>query len=338
MKIRTATLGALLLIGMGAQAGLPVFRVLEKGKTPSFSKSGPRRQDLSAAVCVDGRAYLAYDGGMNSEHPEIRVAALSGIQKESIPLNRVVGQKDLEGMTFHGGRFYVISSLSQADEDTEAFRLLTEFSLDPTGRFVRNERSVVIRDLVLESLKSLPDERWYSRVAATFGVKGGLNAEGISWVPEQPETLVIGLRSPLWGESFGDPTFGRTFALDRGKAILAFVTRPFSDRPTVRLETLDLGGKGVRDVQYIPELGGYLVIGGPVDKSTGFSLWLYRGTGNPERIPIPEFDGLCRPEAIMAVPGRPEIYIFSEEGGAFCEAPAYTYVRLGYQQAGEVLP
>ncbi len=335
MKSRVLILFVLLALGLDAKVPLPVFTVLETGKTPSFSRSGPRRQDLSAAVCVDGRAYLAYDGGANSEHPEIRVAPLSGIQQESVPLHRVVGQKDLEGMTFHGGRFYVVSALSQADEDMEAFRLLTEFSLDPTGRFVRNERSVVIRDLLLESLKSLPDEGWYSRVAATFGVKGGLNVEGISWVPDQPETLVIGLRSPLWGTSFGDPTFGKAFALDRGQAILAFVTRPFSDRPTLRLETLDLEGKGVRDIQYIPDLGGYLVIGGPVDRAAGFSLWLYRGSGKPERIPIPEFEGLCRPEAIMAVPGCQELYIFSEEGGAFCEAPAYTYVRLGYRFVAE---
>lgn len=339
MRLRILLALTLLFAGVEADGNAPVFKVLANGKTPSFSKSGPRRQDLSAAVCVDGRAFLAYDGGVNSERPEIRVVALSGIENESVLLKRVVGQRDLEGMTFHAGKFHVISSLSQADEDTEAFRLLTEFSLDPTGRFIRNERSVVIRDLMLESLKSLPDERWFSRVAATFGVKGGLNAEGISWVPEQPETLLIGLRSPLWGEAFGDPTFGKAFALNRGKAILAFVAQPFSDRPTVRLETIDLGGQGVRDLQYVPDLGGYLIIGGPVDKAAGYSLWFYRGTGRPERIHLPEFDGLCRPEAIMPVPGRPEIYLFSEEGGTTgCETSAYTYLRLGYLPAAEAKP
>lgn len=326
----TRMLLILILASLTAYSAPPTFKVLEKGKTPTTEKAGSRRQDLSAAVCVDGRAYLAYDGGANSEQPEIRVAPLSGIAKESTLLKRVVGQKDLEGMTFHAGRFYVISSLSQADEDTEAFRLLTEFRLDPSGRFVRNERSVVVRDLLLEALKAFPDDRWFSRVAATFGVKGGLNAEGLSWVPGEPETLVVGLRSPLWGEHFGDPTFGKSFGLDRGRAILAFVTKPFSDRPSVRLETLDLGGQGVRDIQYLPELGGYLVIGGPVDRAPGFSFWFYPGNGAPERIKLPEFQGLCRPEAIMAVPGRAELYLFSEEGGAFCEAPEYTYLRLAY--------
>jgi len=338
MKLRILLALALLSVGTQSDGGVPGFKVMAKGKTPSFSQSGPRRQDLSAAICVDGRAFLAYDGGVNSERPEIRVATLSGIENESALLKRVVGQRDLEGITFHGGRFYVISSLSQADEDTEAFRLLTEFSLDPTGRFIRNERSVVIRDLMLESLKSLPDERWFSRVAATFGVKGGLNVEGISWVPEQPETLLIGLRSPLWGEAFGDPTFGKAFALNRGKAILAFVAHPFSDRPTVRLETLDLGGQGVRDIQYVSDLGGYLIIGGPVDKAAGYSLWFYRGSGHPERINLPDFAGLCRPEAIMPVPGRHEIYLFSEEGGYGCETSAYTYLRLEYLPTAEAKP
>jgi len=308
----------------------PTFRVIEKGKTPSFSKTGARRQDLSGAVCVDGRAYLAYDGGVNSEHPEIRVTPLDRITQAGTVLNRVVGQKDLEGITFHDGQFFVMSGLSQADEDTESYRLLTAFALDPTGRIVRHERSVVIRDLLLEALRALPDDRWYSRVAATFGVKGGLSTEGLSWVPGQPETLVIGLRSPLYGSAFGDPTFGKAFALDRGKALLAFVIKPFSDRPRVRLLPIDLGGQGIRDIQYIPEFGAYLVIGGPVDKAPDFSLWLCRLNGETERIHLPEFKGLCRPEAIMPVPGRNEIYLFSEEGGAFCESPEYTYLRLGF--------
>ncbi|MBK9795016.1 MAG: hypothetical protein IPP58_00705 [Holophagaceae bacterium] len=330
MNRSTQLLVYLTLLMTSAWSAVPTFRVIEKGKTPSYSKSGPRRQDLSAAVCVDGRAYLAYDGGPNSEHPEIRVATLDGITQEGTVLNRVVGQKDLEGMTFHAGQFYLLSGLSQADEDTEAYRLLTSFTLDPTGRFVRQERSVVIRDLLLEALKSIPDDRWYSRVAATFGVKGGLCAEGISWVPNQPETLVIGLRSPLYGPAFGDPTFGKAFALDRGKALLAFLGNPFSDKPQVRLQLIDLGGQGIRDIQYIPEFGAYLVLGGPVDKAPAFSLWLCKPTGETERIHLPEFKGLCRPEAIMQVPGKNEIYIFSEEGGAFCESPAYTYLRLGF--------
>jgi len=326
----TPLLVILMLLGSSLRSAVPVFHVLEMGKTPSFSKSGPRRQDLSGAVCVDGRAYLAYDGGVNSEHPEIRVAPLDRITREGHVLNRVVGQKDLEAITFHDGQFFVLSGLSQADEDTESYRLLTAFALDSTGRFVRHERSVVIRDLLLEALRELPDDRWYSRVAATFGVKGGLSAEGLSWVPSQPETLVIGLRSPLYGSAFGDPTFGKTFALDRGKALLAFVTRPFSDHPKVRLQPIDLGGQGIRDIQFIPEFGAYLVIGGPVDKAPDFSLWLCHLDGQTEKIHLPAFKGLCRPEAIMPVPGRNELYIFSEEGGAFCEAPEYTYLRLGF--------
>jgi hypothetical protein len=319
----------LLAVGV-AQGAVPSFHVLAKGKTPSFAKEGPRRQDLSGAICVDGRAYLAYDGGLNSEHPEIRVANLDRLEEAGAVLPRVVQQKDLEGITFHAGQFYVLSSLAQADEDTESYRLLTSFTLDPTRRFVHQERATVIRDLLLEGLKTLPDERWYSRVAATFGVRGGLNTEGLSWVPGRPETLVIGLRSPLYGPAFGDPTFGKAFTLNRGKALLAFVSKPFSDRPEVRMQPIDLEGQGIRDIQYVPALGAYLVIGGPVDKAAGYSLWLCSLKGETERIRFPEFEGLCRPEAIMPIPGKNEVYLFSEEGGSFCEAPAYTYLRLSF--------
>lgn len=309
----------------------PAFELLEKGRTPSYSKEGPRRQDLSGAICVEGKAYLAYDGGPGSSHPEIRVAPLDRIQEPGKVLSRVVGQRDLEAITFFQGRFYVVSSQDQVDEDTEAFRLLTEFQLDPSGRFVRNERSVVIRDLLLDSLRTFPDEAWFTRVAATFGVRGGLNIEGLSFDPKDPETLLLGLRSPLWGPAFGDPTFGKTYGLDRGQAIVAWVSRPFSSRPLVKLEPLDLGGHGIRDIAFVPALDAYLVIGGPVDRGRRYSLWLWSRGQAPRRLQVPAFELLCRPEALMPVPGKREVYIFSEEGGLFCEAPECTYIRLSIQ-------
>lgn len=321
----------LLALHLAAAPPPPTFTVLSRGRTPSLApEDGPRRQDLSGAVCVEGKAYLAYDGGPNSEAPEIRVASLERLAAPAKVLRRVVGQRDLEAITYAHGRFYVISSLSQADEDTEAFRLLTEFQLDPSGRFVRNERSVVVRDALLDALRGLPEDAWFSRVAATFGVRGGLNAEGLSYDPRDPETLVVGLRSPLWGPAFGDPTFGKGFALDRGQALAAFITRPFSDRPQVILEPLDLGGHGIRDLAWVPDLDGYLVLGGPVDRAAGFSLWLWRRGHAPLRLNPPEFDRLCRPEAVMPVPGRREIFLFSEEGGPFCEAPSVTFLHFAF--------
>jgi hypothetical protein len=96
------------------------------------------------------------------------------------------------------------------------------------------------------------------------------------------------------------------------------------------MQPIDLEGHGIRDIQYVPALGAYLVIGGPVDKAAGYSLWLCSLKGKTERIWFPEFEGLCRPEAVMPVPGTNEVYLFSEEGGALCEAPAYTYLRLAF--------
>jgi len=311
-----------------APAPAPSFHLLEQGRTPSFSKEGPRRQDLSGAVAAEGKAFLVYDGGPGSAQPEIRVTPLDRLQEPGKVLPRVVGQRDLEAITFVQGRFYIVSSQDQVDEDTEAFRLLTEFQLDPSGRFVRNERSVVIRDLLLDALRTLPDEAWFTRVAATFGVRGGLNIEGLSHDPEEPETLLLGLRSPLWGPTFGDPTFGRGFGLDRGHALVAWISRPFSPRPQVRLESLDLGGQGIRDLAWVPALGGYLVIGGPVDKGRSFGLWLWVRGQAPRRLQAPGFDQLCRPEAVMPIPGKAEVCIFSEEGGPLCESPAVTYIRL----------
>lgn len=138
--------------------------------------------------------------------------------------------------------------------------------------------------------------------------KGGTNIEGLaSWRSDQ---LLIGFRNPI---------------LPDGKALLAPLANPaeviqgtpakFGD--PVRL---DLGGRGVRSIEYLPREGAYLIVAGPFDDDkegkTGFRL--FRWCGDPGHAPEPiagtDLSSL-RPEALVALPNH-EILLLSDDGDA----------------------
>ena len=83
------------------------------------------------------------------------------------------------------------------------------------------------------------------------------------------QRLLIGTRSPLHD----------------GRAIIASVQNPQGifeagqePRVATALDELDLGGHGIRGLSYVPSLGEYLVIGGPVSRAHAqFDLWLWSG-------------------------------------------------------------
>jgi hypothetical protein len=103
---------------------------------------------------------------------------------------------------------------------------------------------------------------------------GGLNIEALEISADQRQ-LMIGFRGPLV----------------QGRAIVASVENlaelfdsDAEPRIAPVLEELDLGGRGIRGLSYVPALGDYVVIGGPVSKQDdACGLWLWKGPGAPAR-------------------------------------------------------
>ncbi len=309
------------------------FRVVETGNTPLYDYYGTKSQDLSAAgFDGEGIVLLGFDGGRNGQFPEVRMVKNLDLTLPAELIERQVVQRDIEAMSYGHGAFYILSSLSQADEENKDFRLLTELAIDRQTMQVSSERYVYMRELVLEGLKRhFDDDAWFSRVSSSFGKLGGLNIEGLASVEEKGR-LVLGLRSPLWAPNFGAPNYGKGMVLNQGEAILMDIFEPFSENVRTRVRTIPLKGKGVRGMEYVKKLGAYIIISGMVEKGNEYGLWLYFETNNKLiELDIPELKLLCRPEAIVSMERDSFFYVLSEQSGRACAESKVNFLKISYE-------
>lgn len=218
---------------------------------------------------------------------------------------------DLEGLALdRSGAIYAITSQSlDGDGDQKKSR-------EKLVRF-RIEGDRVVAPKSFKGLKAAlvaahPELAAAARVTDVKG-GGGLNVEALELGAEQApaqQRLLVGFRGPL---------------ID-GRAIIAIVENPvgiFENDEAPRVEpslvTLDLDGNGIRGMSYIPDLHGFLLIGGPVTKeSSQFELWFW--SGEPEatarRVSIPGLSGLEHAEGVCpaSIEGQSKIVIVSDDG------------------------
>jgi len=260
----------------------------------------------------DGRFLVVED---EKEHPLSLVTISSGGDVRSTPLNPELPDTgnafwkldDLEGVTLdRSGYIYAITSHSR-DGDGEGKK-----SRDKLVRF-RIEGDRVVEPMVVKGLKPALAARHpvLAAAAEVLDVKaaGGLNIEAMEIAPDQ-QRLLIGFRSPL---------------LDK-RAIVAYVDNPTAmfnagepPRISATLDTLDLGGNGIRGMSYLSALGGYLVISGPVSREqVQFQLWFWSGQrGEPaRRVTVPGLKGFEHAEGISpaVIDGQQLIVIVSDDG------------------------
>ena len=214
---------------------------------------------------------------------------------------------DLEGLALdRAGFVYAITSHSRDDDGDE------KKSRERLVRF-RIDGHKVVDTKVVEGLKSTLTERHPVLAAAARmqDVKGGggLNIEALEISPDQ-KRLLIGFRSPVHD----------------GRALVAIVENPSgifesdeAPRVAAVLEELDLGGHGIRGLSYVPTLGAYLVIGGPVSRERAkFDLWLWSGhRGAPaRRVTVAGLRSLERAEGVCpaVIDGEQRVMIVSDDG------------------------
>jgi len=214
---------------------------------------------------------------------------------------------DLEGAALdRSGYVYTVTSHSRDSEGGE------KKSRDKLVRFrIRGDH--VDEPMLFRGLKPalLAIHPVLASAAEIRDVKtgGGLNIEALE-ISHDGQHLLIGFRSPLL----------------ENRAIIACVENPSeifeADKPprmAATLETLDLGGNGIRGMSYIPSLNGYLVIGGPVSREKiHFQLWFWSGhRGEPaRRVTIPGLQGLEHAEGVSpaVIDGRQLIIFVSDDG------------------------
>jgi hypothetical protein len=214
---------------------------------------------------------------------------------------------DLEGLTLDSaGWVYAITSHSRAGDGDE------KKARDKLVRF-RIEGNRVSQPTVAKGLKAalVAAHPALAAAAAVSDVKGGggLNIEALEMTPDS-RRLLVGLRSPL---------------LD-GQAIIASIDNPAAifdagQAPQVlpKLDLVDLGGHGLRGMAYLPTLGGYVLISGPVARQrVHFRLWFWSGQAGVAARPISVagLAGFEHAEGVSAaqIDGVPQLVIVSDDG------------------------
>lgn len=214
---------------------------------------------------------------------------------------------DLEGLALDAAGFvYAVTSHSRNGDGEE------KKSRHKLVRF-RVEGDRVVQPRVVTGLKAALTAA-HPVLAAAAEIRdvkadGGFNIEGLE-VDADRHRLLVGFRSPL---------------LDN-RAIVASienVTAMFEagepPRVASTLATLDLAGNGIRGMSYVPALGGYLVVGGPVARQpVQFELWFWSGARGAEarRVAVAGLPGFEHAEGVSpaVIDGRQYIVIVSDDG------------------------
>jgi hypothetical protein len=214
---------------------------------------------------------------------------------------------DLEGLAIdRSGFIYALTSHSRDGDGDE------KNSRDKLVRF-RIDGERVVETKVVHGLKPalVAAHPVLAQAAAIRDVKnsGGLNIEALEITPDH-QHLLVGFRSPL---------------LDK-RAIIARVENPAAVFDTdanpqisATLVTLDLGGNGIRGMSFIPALGGYLVISGPVAREqVQFQLWFWSGQSGTKarRVTVPGLGGFEHTEGVSpaVIEGKQRIVFVSDDG------------------------
>ena len=283
----------------------PAFRTLTGLYEPSAIQQLP-----------DGRFIVVED---EKERPLslVRLNADAQVSSETVVVPDSLGPDDpfaglrklddLEGVTLdRAGYVYAITSHSRNDDGE------TKKSREKLIRF-RIEGDRIQAGQVHGGLKqALVDAHpLLAEAAAVRDVKnaGGLNIEALELSADQAR-LMIGFRSPL----------------QAGRAVIAYLDNPQglferaeAPRIAAELTTLDLGGHGLRGMAYVPALGGYLLLSGPVAKEpVQFGLWFWSGRlQDPARlVSVEGLPGFEHAEGVTAavIDGLDYILIVSDDG------------------------
>jgi hypothetical protein len=273
--------------------------------------------DASGAVALDDNSFIV----ANDEDNHLRVysANESGVPLKIIEINDYFKNNpkkkevDIEGATELNGRIYWITSHGRNKDGERKSRRHQFFANKITNseqltleRVGNSYTQLVFKDMFQdERLKKYELEQ-----AEELAPKeeGGLNIEGLTATPNGE--LLIGFRNPI----------------PRGKALILPLINPLDliqkDENEVQASfgnpiELDLGGLGIRSIEYWRDYKIYLIIAGAYDGSDEFALYWWSGNcqDTPQKIESINLPSDFRPEAVLFYPNRKnQLQILSDDG------------------------
>ncbi len=219
-------------------------------------------------------------------------------------------EPDIEGAAAVGDRIYWVTSHGrnkdrEEQESRQRFFATSvqvsgdEVQIAPVGRPYMS----LIRDLVsARDLRRLDLER-----ASTLAPEepGGLNLEGLA--PTREGHLLLGFRNPV------PDGLALVVAMRNPADVIDRVASPALDIAG----RLDLGGRGIRAIEFVPEARTYLVIAGAYGDAHDFRMYRWSGALRDEAIALDVDVRDYKPEELIvtAVRGRTlELELLSDDG------------------------
>ena len=235
------------------------------------------------------------------------------------PVQTGVSIEDPEGITSDGSYFYIVGS--QSSPKAGERQGLARFTFDPATQTVTKSEAIAgLRSFLVNNvpeLKNFADQK---------GEEGGLNIEGIAWDPDpEHRRLLLGLRSPLVnGNALVVP-----IKLRDANGPFSIDNLQLAEPNAIQLQ---LGGLGIRDIQYDSRLKSFLIISGAPEhhEKTAFTLWEWNGDSNQSNADAKpreeaQLDMRMKPEGVtrLKLPGREMIFIVGD---------ANSYIKLDYAE------
>ena len=226
---------------------------------------------------------LFVDDGRPSEVFALELHSDGEQRGDAVPVRFDASITDLEGLTTDGRFFYAVGSQSKlSGHDGDG---LVKFSFDATRRSVSNvERITNLKGWLADNVPEL--EGTQRRLGDAV-----LNIEGLAWDPER-DRFLLGLRAPLVGDTalvipvrLSDPSAG-------------FV------RENLRLDSaairLDLGGAGIRSIEYDPFQRTFLLITGASlnEEDREFRVVEWNGVSSRPGREVARYRAALKPEGI----------------------------------------
>lgn len=273
--------------------------------------------DASGAVALDKNRFIV----ANDEDNLLRVysAEDSGKPQKIIDINNYFNNNpkqkevDIEAATELNGLIYWLTSHGR-NKDRERKPQRHQFfanQITKSGKDILKQEGNSYTQLVFKDMFQNEQLKKYGIEQAEKLApkdKGGLNIEGLTATPKGE--LLIGFRNPIPG----------------GKALVLPLNNPLDLIKKKQSEVkasfgkvieLDLGGLGIRSIEYWQAYKVYFIIAGAYDGSEDFALYWWSGNcqDSPKKIELTNLPSDFRPEAVLFYPKRKnQLQILSDDG------------------------
>jgi len=286
--------------------------------------------DASAAVAVDSELFVVAD----DEDNVLRLYRLGGPDlpifsydlTEFLEVDPEHPEADIEGATRLGQRIYWIASHGRNKDGKmrpSRYRFFaTEFRLDgatismrPVGKCCKILAHCLVKDRRMAHLGLYQATRFDAvdlprKVRRDLAPKRqGLNIEALC-ASADGRRLFIGFRNPRPSTST-NRAMALVVPLENATDIVERGALPVFGQPIL----WDLGGLGIRAMEYSSRHKAYFIVAGSHDESGNFAL--YRWSGDPRQQPVP-LGGIVQstltPETLVIFEDSEKIFVLSDDG------------------------